>query len=165
MEAAIAGLLGVVIGGLITLTSERLRAKDERQKEQRSASQTLTEARREAYGRYLVAQQALHLSIKKEVEITRTAVKGKLELGHDSRARLTYDESSSAEMNVRLLCGENVRAALVTFETYVDKATRAAEGEENGQSLADNEWDMNRDDLIRKMYDELFPGLGQNCDK
>jgi len=141
----VAALIGVGVtttGALVAfLTANATRRREQRWKEDRDVANT----RREAYSRYLIAQQALR------DRLPAASDKGEPSsawLGTDEgRQAEVWRESGAAEMNARLVASDGVFNAIDHFEAFADAYTKACR---NGTKLPGN-WENKRATLIEAM--------------
>jgi hypothetical protein len=170
--ASLAVAVVAFVGAAYTTQAQRWSQREEREA---TADRALTQARREAYGRYLVAQhaiagllwavegdaQAVH-DLDREPE--RRAEIGDKALARHFEARAAaadprYDESGFAEMHASLLAGPAVADAIVAFELYintilVERLIGREDGVEPTISGWHADWEHERGLLIRCMRRE-----------
>jgi hypothetical protein len=161
-------LAGVVASGAVTIATERLRYRwqqEARREEQHERSwQTVAEARREAYSRYLVVQHAVDVLLKAVPRSERQTLAEALQEHYASRRSppdsSVWAESGAAEMHARLLASDRVLSAIDDFEDWIRKVLAATlMGEHEGQSRMsaqewDAAWEQQRRILIEAMRQE-----------
>jgi len=160
----VAAIVGVGLGGWLSTRSlmalERMQYGHRRGEQDASSQLELIAARRAAYRRYLVAQQAMAPLLK---TISRSALPPEEARGEhfDGRDAPEYIESGAAEMDAILLAGTDVRAAIKGFEKFIEDVIDRSHASQSEYSAWSHEWESKRNDLVNVMADELEVGFAR----